>query len=156
VTPIRPWPLALAAVVAGAGAWLLIRFTYASFPPLPWTAAAALLLLGLAEAWSGRNVRAQVRGRPRSSRRLTPIAMARMAVLAKASAMAAAIFGGVSAGFLGYLGGIAARPAPRRDTITAGATLIAALLLAAAAVYLERSCRTPDPPGDADEPETGL
>ena len=153
MTPIRPWPLALAAVVSGAGAWLLIRFGYAHFPPLPWTAAAALLLLALAEAWSGRNVRAQVRGQPRSSRRITPIAIARLAVLAKASAMAAAIFGGASAGFLGYLGGIVAKPAPRRDTITAGVTLIAALLLAAAAVYLERSCRTPEPPEDPTETE---
>ena len=56
MTPIRPWPLALAAVVSGAGAWLLVRFGYAHFPPLPWTAVAALLLLALAEAWSGRNV----------------------------------------------------------------------------------------------------
>jgi hypothetical protein len=76
-----------------------------------------------------------------------------MAVLAKASAMAAAIFGGASAGFLGYLGGIVAKPAPRRDTITAGVTLIAALLLAAAAVYLERSCRVPEPPEDPTETE---
>ena len=153
MTPIRPWPLALAAVVSGAGAWLLIRFGYAHFPPLPWTAAAALLVLALAEAWSGRNVRAQVRGQPRSSRRITPIAIARLAVLAKASAMAAAIFGGASAGFLGYLGGIVAKPAPRRDTIVAGVTLIAALVLAAAAVYLERSCRTPEPPEDTTETE---
>jgi hypothetical protein len=152
VTPIKPWPLALAAVVAGAGAWLLIRFGYAHFPPLPWTAAAALLLLALAEGWSGRNVRAQLRGGGRPNRRLAPIAVARMAVLAKASAFAAAIFGGASAGFLGYLGGIVSKPAPRRDTITAGATLIAALLLAAAAVYLERSCRTPEPPDDLSEP----
>jgi hypothetical protein len=152
MTPIRPWPLALAAVVAGAGAWLLIRFGYAHFPPLPWTAAAALLLLALAETWSGRNVRSQIRGQAWSSRRLAPIAVARMAVLAKASAVAAAVFGGVSAGFLGYLGGIVAKPAPRRDTITAGATLIAALLLAAAAVYLERSCRAPEPPDDPAEP----
>ncbi len=148
MTPIRPWPLALAAVVSGAVAWLAIRFGYAHFPPLPWTAAAALLLLSLAEAWSGRNVRAQLRGGGKPSRRLAPIAVARMAVLSKASAMAAAIFGGVSAGFLGYLGGIVSKPAPRRDTITAGVTLIAALLLAAAALYLERSCRNPDPPDD--------
>jgi Protein of unknown function (DUF3180) len=146
VTPIRPWPLMLAAVLAGAAGWLVIRFGYASFPPLPWTAAAALALLAIAEVWSGRNVRAQIRGRV-SRRPLAPIAIARMALVAKASAMAAAIFGGVCAGFLGYLGGMVDKTAPRRDTITAAVTLVTALALAAAALYLERSCRTPGDPG---------
>jgi hypothetical protein len=74
-----------------------------------------------------------------------------MAVLAKASAMVAAIFGGLSAGFLIYLGGFLGKPTPRDDAITTGATLIGAAVLAAAAMYLERCCRTPDLPDDAEE-----
>jgi hypothetical protein len=151
MTPIRPWPLLAAAVISGALAWLVIRLAYASFPPLPWTAAAALLLLAVAEAWSGRNIRARISGAPRA-KPVVPIAVARMAVLAKASALAAAIFGGAFAGFLIYLGSLAGKPRPRSDGITAAATVICAAILAGAAVYLERSCRTPEPP---DEPETG-
>jgi hypothetical protein len=74
-----------------------------------------------------------------------------MAVLAKASAQVAVIFGGLSVGFLSYLGGLLAKPAPRADAITAAATLVAALVLTAAALYLERCCRAPDPPDDPDD-----
>jgi hypothetical protein len=151
MTPNRPWPLLTAAVISGALAWLVIRLAYASFPPLPWTAAAALLLLSVAEAWSGRNIRARISGAP-NAKPVVPIAVARMAVLAKASALAAATFGGVFAGFLIYLGTLASRPRPRSDSITAAATVICAAILAGAALYLERSCRAPELP---DDPETG-
>lgn len=150
MTPIRPWSLAAAAACCAALAWLVIRVSYASFPPLPWTGVPALLLLAVAEVWSGRSLRARIHGRP-GSKPLVPIAVARMAVLAKASAMVAAIFGGLSAGFLIYLGGLLGKPTPRDDAITAGATLIGAAVLAAAAMYLERCCRTPDLPDDAEE-----
>ena len=150
MTPIRPLPLALITVCCAAFGWLVIRMTYASFPPLPWTGVPALLLLAIAEAWSGRNVRARIQGRP-GSKPLVPIAVARMAVLAKASALVAVIFGGLAVGFLSYLGGLLDKPAPRADAITAAATLAAALVLTAAALYLERCCRAPHPPDDTDE-----
>jgi Protein of unknown function (DUF3180) len=150
VTPIRPWSLAAVTVCCAALAWLVIRLAYSSFPPLPWTGVPALLLLAIAEAWSGRNLRARINGRP-GSKPLVPIAVARMAVLAKASALVAAIFGGISAGFLVYLGGLFAKPAPRGDAITAGATLACAVALAAAALYLERCCRAPELPDDTGE-----
>ena len=150
MTPIRPLPLVLVTACCAAFGWLVIRQTYASFPPLPWTGVPALLLLAIAEAWSGRNVRARIQGRP-GSKPLVPIAVARMAVLAKASALVAVIFGGLAVGFLSYLGGLLDKPAPRADAITAAATLAAALVLTAAALYLERCCRAPDQPDDADE-----
>lgn len=150
MTPIRPWSLAAVAVCCAALAWLVIRLAYTSFPPLPWTSVPALLLLAVAEAWSGRNLRARIRGRP-GSKPLVPIAVARMAVLAKASAMVAAIFGGLGAGFLIYLAGLISKPTPRGDAITAGATLVSAAVLAAAALYLERCCRTPGLPPEADQ-----
>jgi hypothetical protein len=150
VTPIRPWSLVAAAACCAALAWLVIRVSYASFPPLPWTGVPALLLLAIAEAWSGRSLRARILGRP-GSKPLVPIAVARMAVLAKASATVAAIFGGISVGFLVYLGDLLGKPTPRGDAITMAATLISAAVLVAAALYLERCCRAPDLPGDADE-----
>jgi Protein of unknown function (DUF3180) len=151
MTPIRLWPLLAAAVISGALAWLVVRLEYAGFPPLPWTAAAALLLLAVAEVWSGRNIRARISGAP-NAKPVVPIAVARMAVLAKASALAAATFGGAFGGFLIYLGSLASKPRPRSDGITAAATVICAAILAGAAVYLERSCRAPEPPAD---PEMG-
>ena len=42
----------------------MLREVYSSLPPLPWTAAAAMVLLGVAEALSGRNLRARIRGGP--------------------------------------------------------------------------------------------
>lgn len=147
MTPIRPWPLVVLTICSAVLGWLVIRLTYSSFPPLPWTAVPALLLLAVAEAWSGRNVRARIQRRP-GAKPVEVIAVARMAVLAKASALVAVIFGGLSAGFLSYLGGLLDKPAPRTDAITAGATLAAALALTAAALYLERCCRAPDPPDD--------
>jgi Protein of unknown function (DUF3180) len=151
VTPIRPWSLAAVTACCAALAWLVIRLAYSSFPPLPWTGVPALLLLAIAEACSGRNLRARINGRRPGSKPLVPIAVARMAVLAKASALVAAIFGGISAGFLVYLGGLFAKPAPRGDAITTGATLVCAVVLAAAALYLERCCRTPELPDDPGE-----
>ena len=150
MTPIRPWFLVAVTVCCAALAWLVIRLAYSSFPPLPWTGVPALLLLAIAEAWSGRNLRARIHGRP-GSKPLVPIAVARMAVLAKASALVGAIFGGISAGFLVYLSGLLAKPTPRGDAITTGATLVCAVVLAAAALYLERCCRTPELPDDTGE-----
>jgi hypothetical protein len=150
MTPIRPWSLAAAAACCAVLGWLVIRVSYASFPPLPWTGVPALLLLAIAEVCSGRSLRARILGRP-GSKPLVPIAVARMAVLAKASALVAAIFAGLSVGFLIYLGGLLDKPTPRGDAITMGATLISAAVLAAAALYLERCCRAPDLPDDADE-----
>jgi hypothetical protein len=43
------------------------------------------------------------------------------------------------------------KPTPRSDAITASGTLAAAIVLAVAAVYLERCCRAPDLPGDAED-----
>jgi uncharacterized membrane protein YfcA len=150
VTPIRLWPLAIVGACCAALGWLAIRLSYSSFPPLPWTAVPALLLLAVAEAWSGRNVRARIQRRP-GSKPLVPMAVARMAVLAKASALVGVIFGGLAAGFLSYLGGLVGRPAPRTDAITAAATLISALVLTTAALYLERCCRAPQPPDDTED-----
>ncbi len=103
MTPIRPWPLLLVTVCAAGLGWLVIRLTYASFPPLPWTGVPALLLLAVAEAWSGRNVRARIQRRP-GAKPLVPIAVARLAVLAKASALVAVIFGGLAGRRRGRVG----------------------------------------------------
>jgi uncharacterized protein DUF3180 len=151
--PTKVRTLALAALVSAVLAWLLLRLVYVSLPPLPWTGVPALLLLAIAEAVSGRNVRARLRGG--GGTRIPPIAVARMAALAKATSLAAAILGGLAAGFLVYVLGSLDKPAFRTDAVTAGVTLGSAMVLMAAALYLEQGCRVPtrkDEDSDIGEP----
>jgi len=143
----RPWTLVAVAAATALVVWLIVRLTFTKLPPLPWTAVPALLILAIAESFSGRNLRARIQGR-RGGKPLAPIAVARMAALAKASSLGGAVFGGFGAGFLVYTLGSIDKAVPRRDAISAGATLAAAIVLVAAALYLEHCCRAPTPPDD--------
>jgi Protein of unknown function (DUF3180) len=147
MTPTRLWVLAVIAAVCAVLAWLVVRSVYTSLPPLPWTAAIAMLLLGVAEAATGRNLRARIRGGP-GLKPVAPLAAVRLAALGKASSHAAAVIGGLAAGFLAYLAGSLDKPVPRSDAFAAGGTLLAAVVLLLGALYLEHSCRVPK---DRDE-----
>ena len=81
----------------------------------------------------------------RPGKPVEPIAVARMAALAKASSAAAAVFGGLAAGFRIYVAGPLGKGVPRADAYAAGGTVIAAAALTAAALYLERCCRALGP-----------
>ncbi len=148
MTPTRPWALAAVAAVCAIVAWLVVRSSFADLPTLPWTAVPALLLLAAAEAVSGRNLKARISGR-RRGKPLAPIAVARMAALAKASSLGGAAFGGLAAGFLAYTAGFLGMAVPRHDAINAAATVVAAAILVAAALYLEHCCRAPRDSGDS-------
>ena len=139
MTPTRVWSLVVLGVVCAVASWLGLRVAYSSLPPLPWTGVPALLLLAIAESWSGRNLRARLRGRV-GSKPIVPIAVARMAALAKASSLAGALVGGLTAGFLIYVLGSLDKSTPRSDAFAAGCTLASAVLLVLAALYLERGC----------------
>ena len=142
------------AVAVGAG-YLLTELAYFDLPPLPGFAPVSLLLLAIAEFGMARVVRDKVRGTS-SGRPLHPIQVARAAVLAKASSLAAAILGGLYGGIFGWT-------FLRRDTYAtaaddarvAGLSGLAALLLVVAALLLERACRTPEPPDTASAPRVG-
>lgn len=146
----RPWTLVAIAAACALVVWLIVRVTFTNLPPLPWTAVPALLILALAEGFSGRNLRARIQLR-RGGKPLAPIAVARMAALAKASSLGGAVFGGFGAGFLIYTLGSIDKSVPRNDAISGGATLAAAIVLVAAALYLERSCRAPTPPDEENQ-----
>jgi len=148
MTPTRPWTLLAVAAVCAVAAWLVVRSSAANLPTLPWTGAPALVVLAAAEALSGRNLRARIMGR-RDGKPFAPIAVTRMAALAKASSLGAAAFGGLAAGFFVYSAGFLNLAVPRGDAINAGITAVAAGTLVAAALYLERCCRTP--PRDRDD-----
>ena len=82
MTPTRIRTLLAAAAVCTVLAWLLLRIVYVSLPPLPWTGVPGLLVLALAEAWSGRSLRARLRGQGRG---IPPNAGAPKAARAKAT-----------------------------------------------------------------------
>lgn len=133
--------------------WLLARLVYSALPPLPWSGVPALLVLAAAEAWSGRTVRARLRGR--GGRPIPPIAVARLAALAKATSLTASLFGGLAAGFLLYLGQALDKPAYRADAYVCAGTFVAAFILVLAALYLEYGCRVPTRDDESGTPAGG-
>jgi hypothetical protein len=146
VRPTRLPALLLVVAVLGVLGYLLAEVAYFDLPPLPAFAPVSLLLLTVLEGGMARVVRDKVRGRS-GGRPMHPIQVARAAVLAKASSLGGAIL-------LGLYGGIFTWTFLRRDTYAtaaddarvAGLSALAALALVAAALVLERACRTPDPP----------
>jgi len=109
----------------------------------------ALLVAALAEAWTGRDLRARIAGR-RGLKPAAPLFVSRMVALAKASSLAAAIIAGLAAGFDIYLSGTLNASVPRQDALTAVVTFAAAILLMCAALFLEYCCRVPEGP-DRDQ-----
>jgi Protein of unknown function (DUF3180) len=174
VKPTRISTLVIIAVVCAAAGWVLLRAVYAKLPPLPWTGVPALLIAAVAEAWTGRDLRARIagprhgsgqgargsgqgargsgQGAGRDLKPPAPLFVSRMVALAKASAVAAAIIAGFAAGFDFYLAGSLNASVPREDALTAVITFVAAVLLGCAALYLENSCRVPEDP-DAPAPD---
>ncbi|HVB46038.1 MAG TPA: DUF3180 domain-containing protein [Streptosporangiaceae bacterium] len=152
--PTKWWSLLVVAAVSAALAWVAALVSFANLPPLPWTAVPALALLAVGEVVTGRNLRARLRRKP-GTKPVAPLAVPRVVALAKASSVAAAAFGGLAAGFAIYVLPTLDKPVPRHDALAAASTALAAIALVAAALYLERSCRTPEPPDDADQPAAG-
>jgi hypothetical protein len=152
VKPTRISTLVIIAVVCAAAGWLLLRAVYAKLPPLPWTGVPALLIAAVAEAWTGRDLKARISGRRQGLKPVAPLFVTRMVALAKATSVAAAIIAGFTAGFDFYLAGLLNASTPREDALTAVITFVAAVLLACAALYLENSCRVPEDP-DAAKPD---
>jgi hypothetical protein len=167
VKPTRISTLVIIAVVCAAAGWLLLRAVYAKLPPLPWTGVPALLIAAVAEAWTGRDLKARIsarrgsgqgagrgsgEGAGRGLKPVAPLFVSRMVALAKASSVAAAIIAGFTAGFDFYLAGSLNASTPRQDALTAVITFVAAVLLGWAALYLENSCRVPEDP-DAPQPD---
>jgi hypothetical protein len=149
VKPTRISTLVIIAVVCAAAGWLLLRAVYAKLPPLPWTGVPALLIAAVAEAWTGRDLKARISGRRQGLKPVASLFVARMVALAKATSVAAAIIAGFAAGFDFYLAGSLNASTPREDALTAVITFVAAVVLACAALYLENSCRVPEDPDAA-------
>lgn len=149
--PTRTRTLLIVGVICAAIAWAVLKGIYADLPPLSWTGVPALLIAAGIEAWAGRDLKARISGRE-GYKPAPPLFVARLVVLAKASAYASAVVAGVSIGFVIYLIRLLPATTPRSDMITAGVTFGSSLVLLAAALYLENCCRIPEDSDRDDEP----
>ena len=148
--PTRISTLVVAGLAAAAVAWLLISSLYYSgIPRLPWLPVVTLAGLAVLEAYAAINTRARIERKP-GREPVNPLVVARFVVLAKASALAAAIFAGFYAGLGGWLF-VETTRAALDDRPAAGGGLLASLALVGAALWLERSCRVPERPDDERE-----
>ncbi len=146
--PTRVGTLVALLVGVAAVAWGALRVAEirgVTTPNLTWTAPTGIALVGVAVLVSAL----ALRGRLRSDRPPDPLGTARMAVLGKASAHVGPIVGGL---YLGYL--VLLLPGldidSRRDrAVLCAVALAASVLLSAAGLLLERSCRVK---GDDEEP----
>ncbi|WP_245899623.1 DUF3180 domain-containing protein [Geodermatophilus normandii] len=167
-------------VIVAAGlalaAWLLVRATYGSLPPLRWWLPVPLAVLAVAEALGARTLRARLaaqRAARRSARGgetartadpaaplvrpVEPMLVARLAVLAQASAFVGAAFVGIWAGVLLHVGPAVSRlQAAGSDTVTAVVGVLCSAALAAAALWLESMCRVPPEERDERRPGDGV
>ena len=148
--PTKAWSLVVVAISCAVVAWLIALFSFSSLPPLPWTAVPALALLAFGELLLARNVRARLDRKP-GAKPIDPMSVPRVVALAKASSVAAAAFGGLAAGFCIYTLASLAKPVPRHDALVTAFTALAAIALVAAALYLERCCRSQEPPDDEED-----
>ncbi|WP_092558117.1 DUF3180 domain-containing protein [Actinoplanes derwentensis] len=152
--PTSASTLVVVALAAAATAWLLISMSdlFYRISPLPWTGAGVLAVLAIAEAYLAQNTSARIARKP-GSLPVHALSIARFAALAKASSLVGALSAGFSAGLLLWL---ALEPTDEAASSVpvAATTLVAAVALIAAALWLERSCRVPDRPDD-ESPETG-
>jgi fructose-specific phosphotransferase system IIC component len=140
-----------ATVVGLAAAWTF----YGRFPPIRVSGSLALWFFAVAAAVLAVIVRRRIAdgriGQDRSQ--LSPVFVSRCAVFGKAAAWIGAIVGGLYAGVTVYvLIRHSELLAAQQDTPGVVTSLVAGGAMAAAGVWLERSCLIP--PGDAD-PENG-
>lgn len=146
MTRTRPVPLLAAALAGFVVAYLLdVVLAMSGFAVFvaPVSLAVALALIAVllvALAWPVRRAAA-------GEKRIDPFYATRVVVLAKASSLAGALLAGAAAGILTYL--LSRAVVPLGSTLTAGATLITAIMLVAAALVAEHWCALPpDEPTD--------
>lgn len=134
--------LVLAAIVTGLVAYAVTRHYYSDLPSPARYWPVTLLLVAIGELYTAYTTAARLAGRARP---IHPIAVARIAALAKASSPVGAVMAGGYAGFLVHVSRLdGAQPAT--DTVTAALGTGFGLALAVCALVLERVCRVKTPP----------
>ena len=166
MTPIRRRNLAVLAVGLTVASWFVIRAVYGSIPRLDWWLAVPLGVLALAETLGARTLRSRLKAereaRRSAQRRVAtdsrtagpvrpvePLLVARLAVLAQASAYLGAVFLGIWLGVLLYVAPEVHRlEAAGNDVVAAAVGVVCAGGLVLAALWLESVCQVPPSEGD--------
>lgn len=154
MTPTRARTLVTLALLASVGGWALTRLVdaYAGRSlPVPWSAPAVMVLLALTIGLWARGTRARLQRRP-GTKPLEPIVAARTAALAMAGSRTGAIVAGFYAGVAVALTPYWSIAYTRQLILVALLTVLAAGLVVAASLWLERICRLPPEPPDQDNP----
>ena len=146
--PTRVATLFALLVGTAALAWGVLQISVnrgGMLPVLTWTAPAGVVVTAVVVLLTALALRSRL---ARPEKRPHALAMARLAVLGKASAHVGPLVGGLYAGYLvALLPGLDIEP--RRDrAVICLVALLAAVALSAAGLWLERLCRVP--PSDAD------
>jgi hypothetical protein len=139
-----PVDLLVPFVIIGVSAYVLLRTSYSSLPPLGYFVPVPLAALALVELVVARRVRAAVRHDP-YAKPMTAIAIARCVALGKASSLVGAAVAGAAAALL-------VRVIPDFDSVRAAANdarvgtllLAASILVMIAGVVLERAGLDPN------------
>jgi hypothetical protein len=155
LTPTSPGNLVVAAVGTAVAAFLLIRRYFGDIPDLTWLAGLTMAGLAVVEGLAAHNTRARIERRPRAGV-LNPLFVARLAVLAKASSLAGAIFAGAYAGIAAWALTERGRlEVADRNLPPSVAGMVGALALVGAALVLERACRVPKRPDEEEDTSDG-
>jgi hypothetical protein len=167
MSPLRRRDLLVVAVGLALGAWVLVRAGYGMLPPMDWWLPVPLGVLALAEALGARTLSARLAaerdrrprpGRPApaaAARPVEPMLVARLAVLAQASAYVGAVFAGCWAGLLLHtVPALGRLSAARGDTVTGVLGVVLSGALVGAALWLEHACRVP--PSRDEERDGGV
>jgi len=164
MTPVRHRDLLVLAAAVAFATWLVVRAGYGALAGFHWWLPLPLLLLAVVEAMGARTLhvrlaadrerrRAPGRSPATAARPVEPMLIARLAVLAQASAWVGAVIAGLWAGVLLHtvpaLGRLAAA---REDTVAGVVGVLVAAALTLAALWLEHECKVP--PGEDDDAAT--
>jgi hypothetical protein len=143
----------VAALATAALSWVVISRYYGTIPNLNWLPGLTLAGLAVVEGIAARNTKARIDRKP-GTEPVNPLLVARFVVLAKASSLLGAIFAGAYGGVAAWALAERGRLIVAEENLApAVAGLVGALALAAAALWLERSCRVPKPPDEQDREE---
>ena len=165
MTPLNRRDLLVLGAGLAVATWLLVRAGYGSLPALRWWLPVPLGVLAVAEFLGARTLRARLAAqrdhRPPAERGTAPVRpvepmlVARLAVLAQASAYVGAAFAGIWVGVLLYVAPAVSRlEAAAGDTVTGVVGVLCSAALVAAALWLESICRIP-PSADDQTPPAG-
>jgi hypothetical protein len=162
LTPVNRRDLAVLAAGLAVAVWLVVRAVYGSLPELRWWLPVPIGVLAVAELLGARTLRARLAAqrdrRPPAERGSTPVRpvepmlVARLAVLAQASAYVGAVFLGTWVGLLLYVVPALSRlQAAGGDTVAGLIGVACSAALVGAALWLESVCRIP-PSAQDDQP----